>query len=109
MDYLLIGVGAGSGIKQPVDDLLGNDGLRNDLFCIARLHLKITYLLRINHKQGASLTKAGAACFPDIHHFRFQALFFNLRFKGGNDICCAQGEAACSRTYGNAGLIWIPD
>ncbi len=48
MDYLLIGDGIH--IKQPIDDLLGNYGLRNDLFCIVRLHLKITYLLRINHK-----------------------------------------------------------
>src|SRR5512142_80086 len=102
MDCLL--AGCGIDIKQPIDHLLGKYGLRNDLFWIARLHLEITYLLRITHCYRASLTETGAACFPDVH-FSFQPLLLNLLFKGVNYFCCAKSEATCSSAYRNARLI----
>jgi hypothetical protein len=104
--YLLIVVGAGDDIEQPIDDLLCDNGLRNNFLCIARLHLKITGLLRIDDNEGASLTKAGATCFPDIH-FLFQSLFFELLFESGHDICRAESEAARPGAYSDARLIRI--
>jgi hypothetical protein len=54
-------------IEQPVDDLLGKYGLRNDLFLHRPAAPEDSISPQDKSQRGASLTKAGAAGFPDIH------------------------------------------
>ena len=65
MDNLFLGVRVG--IEQTLDDLLLLDGLGNNLRNILRLYLEITDFLRVNHDDGAPLTKTVTAGLAKVH------------------------------------------
>ena len=105
MDDLFIGTGVG--IEQTFYDFLLLDRPGDDFGNILGLYLEIADFLRMNDDHRAPLTKAVAACPPDIHCSRSSPCFINLRFEARGDAPTAGGMAGRSGTECNTGLVGV--